>query len=258
MDIYGLVGRNISHSYSPEFFNQFFAKKKINAEYRLFDIEDISEISSIIDSDKNIKGLNVTIPYKRSVLNHLDKIDNTGILTGSVNTIKVERNGNSVRLNGFNTDVIGFEKSILPLIKTHKNIKAFVLGTGGGALSVAFVLRKLGVFFYFVSRNPDKVTQLRYSSLSGNDMAEHKLIINASPLGMWPDTNALPPIPYEFLTKDHILYDLIYNPEETQFLKMGKEKGATIMNGESMLKEQALASWKRWTERKRLSFFLKS
>ena len=247
MDIYGLVGENISHSFSPDFFNQWFLRKKINAKYRLFDIDDISQLPDIIASDKNIKGLNVTIPYKRKVLSFTDKIDCVASMSGSINTLKIDRRKNNPKILGYNTDVVGFENTITPIIKRHPGIQAYILGTGGSANSVAYVLRKLGVFYYYVSRNPLKITQIRYNTMHKNEMDEHKLIINATPLGMWPNVEMFPLIPYHYITSEHILYDLIYNPKETLFLKKGKEKGATTINGIGMLEEQAKASWKIWT-----------
>lgn len=250
MDIYGLVGKNISHSFSPDYFNQWFKKKNINAEYRLFDIDDISTLKEIIASDKDIVGLNVTIPYKKFVSNIIDKVHPIAHVSGSINTIKIQRNNGVPYLTGYNTDVTGFEKTLKPIIRKRKEIKALILGSGGSACSVAYVLRKLGIFFYFVSRQPVKVTQTKYDYLNKSDLEDYNLIINTTPLGMWPNTDNLPPIPYEYLTGNHILYDLIYNPEETMFLKKGKENGAICKNGLEMLEIQAKESWKKWRVRK--------
>lgn len=250
MDIYGLVGKNISHSFSPDYFNQWFKKKNINAEYQLFDIDDISTLTELITNNENIVGLNVTIPYKKFVLNIMDEVHHVAHVSGSINTIKIQRKNGIPYLTGFNTDVIGFEKTLKPIIKNRKEIKALILGSGGSACSVAYVLRKLGVFFYFVSRQPVKVTHTKYEYLNKSDIEEYNLIINTTPLGMWPNTNDFPPIPYEYITSNNILYDLIYNPKETMFLKKGKEKGALCNNGLDMLEIQAKESWKKWKDKK--------
>ncbi len=246
MKIYGLAGKSLKHSFSPDYFNKKFRDRKIAAVYKLFEMDLPDNIRELIENNPDIEGLNVTIPYKQVVIPFLDKLDNTALITGSVNTIKVHRRKGRIILKGFNTDAAAFEETLKPLIKKRENIKALILGTGGTAHSVAYVLRKRGIYFYFVSRKPVKVESLRYSWLDKETIEGYPLIINTTPLGMYPDVDNYPEIPYEFLGKQNILYDLIYNPEETLFLKKGKEKGAITKNGLEMLYKQAELSWKIW------------
>ncbi len=246
MKIYGLVGKSLKHSFSPDYFNNKFRKKNIKAEYRLFELDAIDNLREIVEHTPELAGLNVTVPYKQSVVPFLDKLDPVSLLTGSVNTIKIIRKRNKIILKGFNTDAPAFEASLKPLIKKRDNLKALVLGTGGTAHSVAYVLRKLGVYFYFVSRKPVKVESLRYSWLDEELMEKYKLIINTTPVGMYPDVDKCPEIRYDLLDKENIVYDVIYNPQETLFLKNAKEKGAVTKNGLEMLHRQADLSWKIW------------
>ena len=246
MNIYGLVGKNLSHSFSPKFFKEKFKKLGIKADYRLFDIDDIDALPEIIANNPDLVGLNVTIPYKRSVGQFMDFIDKPGQITGSINTIKIDRkNGNSY-LSGYNTDIIGFEKTLKPKVKGKKIIRAMILGTGGSANSVAYVLRKMGILFCFISRNPSKMLHSHYNWIDKLDIKSNLLIINTTPVGMFPENEISPSIPYEHITDKHILYDLIYNPSDTLFLKKGREKGALCLNGKEMLEIQANASWKIW------------
>ncbi len=246
MDVYGLIGKNLSHSFSPEYFKEKFRKLGINAEYKLFDIDDIEEFPEIIENNPNLVGLNVTIPYKRSLGRYMDNIDNAVQITGSINTIKIDSKRGKKILSGYNTDIVGFEKTIKPIIKKNKEIRAMILGTGGSANTVAYVLRKLGVLFCFISRNPSKLLHSHYNWLDNTDLRSNKLIINTTPVGMFPENSNSPDIPYDYITNEHILYDLIYNPSETLFLKKGRKKGAHCINGREMLEIQADASWKIW------------
>ncbi len=244
--LFALVGRNISYSFSKGYFTNKFKELNFNThEYINFDIQDIKELpQKIKENKKSLKGLNVTIPYKLEVFNYLDKIDKKALKVGAVNTIKITKKG---RLKGFNTDVYGFKKSLKPLLKkNHK--KALILGTGGASKAVAFVLDKLEIKYKFVSRNPEGKKQISYKELTQKSITSHQLIINCTPLGTHPNIDSYPDIPYEFLTEDHLLYDLIYNPSETAFLRKGKEKGASIKNGLEMLEQQAEKSWEIWNE----------
>ncbi|MFK5854714.1 MAG: shikimate dehydrogenase [Bacteroidota bacterium] len=248
MNIYGLIGKKISYSFSPDYFNKKFKKLGIDAEYRIFELEHPEDFPEFIDKNPSIVGLNVTIPYKRSLGMYMNYSDKIVSLTGSVNTIKIIRNNNKVILSGFNTDVIGFEKSLSPLIKGKKNISALILGTGGSSKSIAYVLRKLGIIFCFVSRNYGEMLQTNYEWLDKAIIDKSLIIINTTPLGTYPKINEAPPIPYELISDKHIFFDLVYNPSETLFMKKGKEMGATCINGLNMLENQAEASWKIWNK----------
>ncbi|GMT45535.1 MAG: shikimate 5-dehydrogenase [bacterium] len=246
MDIYGLIGKPLKHSFSGDYFAQKFEKKHIDAEYRLWELDDIPDLHSFAREHPQLRGLNITIPYKRTVVPALDELDAPAQIIGSVNVVKVNRKGGEILLRGYNTDVIGFERSLKPLVKGRKQLRALILGTGGSAHSVAFVLRRLGIYFYYITRRPKKLEMLGYSWITPAIMNEFQLIVNTSPVGMYPDTEHAPVIPYEMLTPGHILFDLIYNPEETLFLKKGKAQGAIVKNGLEMLKIQAEESWKIW------------
>jgi shikimate dehydrogenase len=246
MKLYGLVGRGISHSYSPDFFKKKFAELGLDADYQLFDLKQVDELPELIESLPDLQGINITIPYKRMVSPILGVTDESVCYTGSVNTIKIERTQKGTVLKGFNTDIVGFEHALLPLIRGRNGIKALVLGTGGSSRAVAYVLRKYGIFFYSVTRNPQKIHQMAYHWMDSDVMNDFQLIINTTPLGMTPYIDACPDIPYHLLTRNHILFDLVYNPEETLFLKKGEMQGATTMGGRQMLVAQAEASWKIW------------
>lgn len=241
---FGLIGFPLSHSFSREFFLQKFSKENINnIDYQLFPIKSIEELPLLLTEHPLLEGLNVTHPYKTQIIPTLDAIDEEAFLVGAVNTIKIERNDNQIRLIGFNTDIIGFEKSYKELISSHQ--QALILGSGGAAKAVAYVLTKMGIHFQIISRNPQG-EQIDYSSITPELLKSRTLIINATPAGMAPFSNTKPDIPYEHLTSKHLLIDLIYNPAETLFLAEGKRKGAQIKNGEKMLAFQAEASWKIW------------
>jgi len=246
MDIYGLIGKNIKHSFSPDYMNHYFQKNGIDAEYRLFELDSPEEFPDLIAANIDLVGLNVTIPYKRSLGQYFHSLDKPAILTGAINTIKIARQKNKTILTGYNTDVIGFEKTIRPIIKNRRITKAIILGTGGSSNSVAYVLRRLGIVFSYVTRTPCKIMHTHYAWLDEKKVKDSLLIINTTPLGMFPDTNSFPPLPYQFITDKHILYDLVYNPKETMFLKKGCEQGATCVNGQQMLEIQADMSLKIW------------
>lgn len=245
-NLFGLVGKNISYSFSKNYFSDKFVKLQlINHKYVNFDIEKIQDFPEIVNQFKaSLKGCNVTIPYKESIFNHLDEVDSVANEIGAVNTIKFTKRGVLV---GYNTDVFGFEKSIVPLLKTH-HTKALILGTGGASKAVAYVLRKLKIDFYKVSRSPKGERELSYADLSDKLLKEYSLIINTSPLGTFPKINEKPMIPYQFITNKHLLYDLIYNPVETSFLTEGKKRGTQIKNGFEMLELQAEESWRIWNK----------
>ncbi len=239
--LYGLVGRDISHSFSPGYFSQKFQEESIQADYVLFDIPSIDSLPEIVLSKASLKGFNVTIPYKKEIIPLLSQVSNEVKAVGAVNTVKVTEDG----LTGYNTDVTGFQNSLMPLLNDVSSLKALVLGTGGASAAVRFVLDKLSIPFLQVSRCKRENT-LTYDEIGKSMIQDYRLIINTTPLGMFPDINQAPDIPYEFLTKHHILYDLIYNPGETLFLKKGRRAGAKIKNGLEMLHIQAEAAWEIW------------
>jgi shikimate dehydrogenase len=240
--MYGIIGFPLSHSFSPAYFKEQFKKTGRKESYRSFPLQEIDELPALILDNPVLKGLNVTIPYKEAVLPFLEETDATARETGAVNCIKII-NG---KLKGFNTDVTGFSESLRPLLNNRR--KALVLGTGGAAKAVAWSLKALEIEFQFVSRQPAK-GQLGYMDLSQDIIAAHPLIVNATPLGMYPRTGTAPDIPYSFLSKHHLLYDLVYNPQLTLFLQKGAEQGAAVKNGYEMLIRQADASLAIWDEK---------
>lgn len=243
--LFGLLGKNISYSFSRGYFTEKFIKldlKKHN--YVNFDIQKIEHLPKVIEEHSGLRGINVTIPYKQEVLPFLDKLDATAKKIGAVNTIKFTKRGD---LKGYNTDVVGFENSILPLLKKHHK-KALILGTGGASKAIAFALKKNKISYKFVSRNPEGKKEISYATVNKEMMENHSIIINCTPLGTSPSIEKCPNIPYQFITENHILYDLIYNPEITTFLSKGREKGAIIKNGLEMLQLQAEESWRIWNE----------
>lgn len=239
----GLIGKNISYSFSRAYFKKKFEKEQIdNVTYENFDVENIDLFPSIIKNTPNIKGFNVTIPYKEDIIPFLDKLDKKAKEIGAVNTIKITKKN---KLIGYNTDCYGFKKSIIPYLKpTHKN--ALILGTGGASKAIAFSLKELDINFHYVSRTLKKGVNFTYDSLTEDIVKQHQIIINCTPLGTFPNIDVCPNIPYNSITKEHLLYDLIYNPEETKFLKLGKQQGAVTINGAKMLKLQAKKAWSIW------------
>lgn len=243
----GLIGFPLTHSFSKQFFQEKFEKENIeNFQYELFPLSRIDELPELIRSQKNLCGLNVTIPYKQSVIPFLNTLDESATRSGAVNTIAIKHSGDSFHLKGFNTDIIGFEKSLVPLLKPF-HTKALVLGNGGAAKAVCYVLNRLNISAQIVSRKKSAAT-IGYDELQKNILSENKLIINTSPVGMYPNIDEAPAIPYHFLGTEHLLYDLIYNPEESTFLKRGKAQGASVKNGLEMLQIQAEEAWKIWSE----------
>ncbi len=244
---YGLIGYPLSHSFSKTYFTEKFKKENnTEDEYLNFPIEVIDDLGKIIKEAPGLKGLNVTIPYKEKVLRYLNELDDTVKTIGAANTIKITRDGDDIKLSGYNSDVIGFGESIKPLLKRHHQ-SALILGTGGASKAVEFALNNLGLDSVFVSRSPKPGTNsIGYNELCLPVIKNFTVIINTSPLGTYPNIDTFPDIPYDLLSEKHLLYDLVYNPAETLFLKKGKEKGAKTMNGLQMLHLQAEESWRIW------------
>lgn len=242
--MYGLIGKKLTHSFSADFFNKKFAEEGIDDVYNLFPIPKITDIYKLIRDYPGLKGLNVTIPYKQEVISLLDNISVEAKEIGAVNVIKIQKNGSKLNLTGYNSDCIGFKKSLEPLL-TQEMTKALILGTGGASKAVAYVLDNLGIKYQFVSRHP-KENQISYEDLNKRILDQHLLIVNTTPLGTFPDIETYPSIPYQFLSPGHLCYDLVYNPDNTEFLKKAREFGASVKNGLEMLHLQAEASWEIW------------
>lgn len=239
MAAYGLIGYSLTHSFSPAYFTKKFREEHIDATYTGFPLHNIKEFPALLQKHPGLQGLNVTIPYKETVIPYLDELDDVAAEIQAVNCIILK---NGIK-KGYNTDAIGFEQSLVPLLQSyHKH--ALILGTGGASMAVAYVLKKLGISFQKVSSTKENL--LNYNELTTNILQQHTLIINTTPLGMFPHTDTFPSILYEALTQRHLLYDLIYNPAETKFLTLGRQQGATIKNGFEMLQLQAEASWRIW------------
>ncbi len=239
--MYGLIGKPLGHSFSADFFNKKFQDEGINESYKLFPLESIDLLPGLLASNPDLHGLNVTIPYKQAVIPFLNKLDKGAQEIGAVNVIKIYPDGS---LKGFNSDAIGFHDSLLPLLKPHMK-RALVLGTGGASKAVVYVLKNLGIEVKSVSRNPVE-GQLSYKELTPEIMDDYHIIVNTTPLGMWPSVEAAPDIPYDYITSQHLCYDLVYNPEITTFMRKAAEHGATVKNGLEMLHGQAIAAWKIW------------
>lgn len=239
----GLVGKNISYSFSKAYFKKKFENENINnITYENFDIRSIDLFPSILNNTKNLRGLNVTIPYKEVVMPFLDKINEKAKAIGAINTIKITKKG---KLVGYNTDFYGFTNSLKPLLKPV-HCSALILGTGGASKAVAYSLEQLGISYHYVSRKKSDGVSYTYETLTESILKQHKIIINCTPLGTFPNIDDCPNIPYSGITKHHILFDLIYNPEETKFLQLGKQQNAVTTNGLNMLKLQAEKSWSIW------------
>lgn len=237
MNTYGLIGKNISYSFSRNYFNEKFKNETIlNLQYINFDLDSLSQLNKIFNQEN--KGFNVTIPYKETIIPYLDALDLHAEKIGAVNTIQIKNNIKT----GFNTDWIGFKNSIVPLLKPHHK-KALILGTGGASKAIKYALEQLQIEYKVVSRTQADFT---YNDLNESIIKEYLVIINCTPLGTFPNIEQAPQIPYEFITENHLAYDLVYNPEETQFLKNCKVKGAQIKNGLEMLEIQAEEAWKVW------------
>lgn len=243
---FGLVGKNISYSFSKGYFKDKFSDLGLEGySYENFDLQDIKALPELIKSNPDIGGLNVTIPYKQDVIPYLDALDDKAGEIGAVNTIEFE----GERLIGHNTDAYGFQKSIEPFLRPHHD-RALILGTGGASKAVAYVFGQLGIGVTFVSRSPDK-DRLGYDYLDSDVLGQHHILVNCTPLGTHPDVARKPDIPYAHLTDKHLLFDLIYNPEKTTFLREGEQLGAQIVNGLSMLQLQADRAWEIWQGKNR-------
>ena len=246
MRIFGLIGKSLSHSFSPTYFkNKFDREQIIDAQYELYPLENIEEISALKNAQANLCGLNVTIPYKESIIPFLDEISEQAKAIGAVNTIACLADG---RWKGYNTDAFGFEKAIQTFVDL-KTRKALVLGTGGASKAVQYILAKYEVPFYLLSRTPKKDSkEIAYEELNQAILEDHTLIINCTPLGTFPNVNDCPNIPFEFIGAKHFVFDLVYNPEETLLMKKAKVAGAASANGSSMLENQAEGSWEIWNK----------
>lgn len=242
--LYGLLGYPLGHSFSRNYFNNKFEAENIDAEYINFEIPDINMLMEVISEYYNLNGLNVTIPYKEQVIPFLDELDEDAANIGAVNVIKIIHENNNLKLKGYNSDVIGFCDSISPLLKPHMK-KALILGAGGAAKAVMYGLNKFGIDSQLVSRKKTDNT-ITYTDIDKNIIDEYHIIVNTTPLGMYPNIDECPDIPYELLSEKHLCYDLLYNPDETLFMKKAKENGATVKNGLEMLLLQAFVSYEIW------------
>ncbi len=245
MKKYGLTGYPLSHSFSKRFFTDKFAAENIAATYDNYEISSIDQFREIVINNPELMGLNVTIPYKEQVIPLLDDVNESAQEIGAVNTVKITRTGQKITLTGYNTDAYGFEKSLTPLLKPHHR-KALILGTGGASKAVKYVLTKLNINYISASIEELRVNEIRYTDINSAIMAERLLIINATPLGTYPKIDTFPPIPYDNITEKHLLFDLVYNPEETVFMQKGRTYGAVVKNGYEMLVGQALRAWEIW------------
>lgn len=241
---FGLIGKNISYSFSKKYFTEKFAMGNLDGyTYENFDLQSINEFPAVIKNNPDLAGMNVTIPYKETIIPYLDKLSKNATKIGAVNVIRFTKNG---KLKGYNSDYFGFMKSLEPLLQTNHK-KALILGTGGASKAVAFALDRLGILYTFVSRE-EKPGMIDYDRINPTTFDNYQIIINCTPLGTFPNVKECPNLPYQFFTEKHIAFDLIYNPEETQFLKKAKKKGAIIKNGAEMLKLQAEKAWKIWNK----------
>jgi shikimate dehydrogenase len=246
MRVFGLIGYPLGHSFSKGYFTDKFKNEHIgDTIYNNYPIESIEQFKSLVSGNPEFAGLNVTIPYKEQVISYLDAIDPEAKAIGAVNTIKIQNTSSGKKLIGFNTDVYGFETSLKPLLQNYHR-KALILGTGGASKAIKFILKKLNIAYISASIEELKENEIRYSDITKELIASHLLIINATPLGTFPKVDTCPDIPYELITSKHVLFDLVYNPEETLFLKKGKEKGAKGKNGLEMLHLQAEKAWSIW------------
>ncbi|MDN5203869.1 shikimate dehydrogenase [Fulvivirgaceae bacterium BMA10] len=245
--VFGLIGKTLKHSFSKKYFEAKFQTENIqNCSYELFELSDISAFENLVSSTKDLRGLNVTIPYKTEILPYLNRLDTSAQKVGAVNVIKVEDQG----LTGYNSDYYGFLESLRNwLPESNQPFKALILGTGGASKAVQAVLIDLNIEYNFVSRTSSEEI-LSYDELNSNPQLykEYSLIINTTPLGMFPDTNTSPALNYDLLTSDHLLYDLVYNPEETLFMQKGLNVGSKVKNGLEMLHLQAEKSWEIWNQ----------
>lgn len=246
MDKYGLIGYPLEHSFSRNYFNEKFRNERIDAEYDNFEIPSIENFKEVLETTPNLRGLNVTIPYKEEVIRYLDELSAEARAIGAVNVIRVTHKGSKTVLKGFNSDVIGFTRSIESMLEPlHR--KALILGTGGAAKAVDYGLKSLGLGTLFVSRTA-RLGVITYNDVTPDLIRSHKVIVNCTPLGMYPHVDSCPPLPYEAMDSHTQLYDLLYNPDETLFMQKGRQQGAITKNGLEMLLLQAFASWEMWQE----------
>lgn len=245
MKLYGLIGYPLGHSFSKQYFTEKFQREGIvDATFELFPLQQIQDFPQLINTLPDLSGLCVTIPYKEAIIPHLNHIDDKNNAIAAVNCIKIKEG----ELIGYNTDVIGFENSLKPYLQSQPQ-KALILGTGGASKAVQFVLKKLSIDYLVVSRKPVSENSISYNQLNQEIIHEHTIIINCTPLGMSPHIEELPLLPFTFIGKEHLLYDLVYTPSITAFLEKGRMHGATIKNGEEMLHIQAEANWQIWNEK---------
>ena len=244
MKKYGLIGHPLTHSFSKKFFTEKFEKEQLNdCQYDLFDIPSINELTFILKNNPELKGLNVTIPYKEVVMDVLDEIYEEAKKIGAVNTIKIKNN----KLTGYNTDYFGFKQSLKPFLEISQE-RALILGTGGASKAVYHALTSLNINCLFVSRNPKNENEISYEDVNEYVIRNHQIIVNTTPVGTFPNINEKPAIDYSQITTKHLVYDLVYNPTETKFLKEGKQQGANILNGMQMLQLQAEKAWEIWND----------
>lgn len=243
---YALVGQKLGHSFSKRYFTEKFERDGIDAQYINYEIPDISLIVDIVKCNHDLLGFNVTIPYKTAIIPYLDCIDETAKRIGAVNTVQISRTGHGIYTKGYNTDIVGFTDSIVPLLESY-HTKALILGTGGASKAVVEALHGLGIETTLVSRRPTQPT-IGYDNITPDIMSTHTVIVNATPLGTWPDVDTHPPIPYQYITNRHLCYDLVYNPPLTRFLQLAAEHGAKTINGLAMLHSQADVAWQIWNK----------
>lgn len=249
MKTYGLIGYRLGYSFSKGFFKEKFEKEGLTGhEYLNFELDRIDDFPSIFEANEHIAGLNCTIPYKQQIIPYLDEIDEQAAEVGAVNTIKIIHSNNQIKLKGYNTDCYGFEHSIVPMLKS-KHRKALILGTGGASKAIKYVLTQNKIeYISATTKEKLDVNEVSYNQVDESLLKDHLIVINATPLGTYPKVDNCPAIPYEFLTPDHVLYDLVYNPEETLFMRKGNVKGAATKNGLEMLHLQAEKAWEIWNE----------
>lgn len=254
----GLIGYPLGHSRSPEYFRDKFRLLGIDGSYELFPLDNLEKLPGLLEAHPELKGLNVTVPYKEEVMQFCDELSVAAMQIGAVNTLKISRTDGRLTIKGFNTDHIGFSESIIPIIAGQQEPRALVLGTGGASKAVTYTLRTLGIPFLLVSRTPERknlyaghdVMTIGYHDITKEIMQGSNSIVNCTPLGMWPHTDACPDIPWHWLEAGSVCYDLVYNPGLTEFMCRGAERGASVKNGLEMLMRQADAAWDIWTERR--------
>jgi len=247
MKTFGLIGHRLGYSFSKKFFTDKFQQENlVNHEYVNFELDSIQEFPAIFDQGKEIGGLNCTIPYKQQIMQYMNEIDSEAAQVGAVNTVKITYDNGRRFLKGFNTDVYGFEHSLSPMLES-KHRKALILGTGGASKAIKHILNKLNIDFVSATIEEQcNEKEIRYHQIDKQLLNDHLIIIHATPIGTFPNVDQCPDIPYEFITKDHVCFDLVYNPEETMFLRKSKEQGAKIKNGLEMLHLQAIKAWEIW------------